>query len=1000
MKKSMFYRSLGLVLAVNLVAQSGFVSMAADNSSSEISTLEEENVTVSEDETITDSEDENVTVFEDEEIIAIEESEDTSDDVSDEASEVASYDVSANDVETYTEETSTSIAEEIGDDTLDGEAQLLGGDVTPNMSWDYNGGTLTIKGSGSMPDYSIHGAPWDAYRTSITKVVFSGSVKNIGKYTFRDCTALKEVVLCEGLTIIDQQAFYNTALGKLTLPDSVKEIGQEAFSHCKLTEITIPKNVSILGLKAFSSNNSLFKVDIKTKVLNSVGYQVFYDCAVNKIVFPEGIKTIPDFLFYNANFNNCSITIPKTVTTIGHHAFSNTDSTAKGISSLKFEEGSVLTEIGAAAFEDSYFDSLVLPESVKSIGGCAFARTEISEIAIPSKVTKIEYSAFNHCKNLKKVVIKTTGLTEVGSSIFEGCAINVVQFPQGITSIPNNIFYNAKFVNCSITIPASVTTIGHNAFLAESIASSGISELNFEKGSKLTSIGKFAFRNTPIDTLVLPENLKEIGDNAFSKTNISEVVIPSKVTTIGDNAFGDCKFLTKVTLPASVKKIDYHAFHITGSRQITFYVKPGTYAYEWVKKAAANFKYTISVAYDIAYVLNGGVNNSKNPAVYEKDDYITLYAPTRSSYSFKGWFLDKAFKKSADQVDTSKGNKLIFYAKWEANTYIVKLDANGGSITSGESKIQVKYAAKYPKPLATATRNGFTFAGWYTLALGGTKVTGGSTVFKPENPDNATLFAHWTPVKYKITYQLDGGSLKKKKPTTYTMNEDAELPVPTRTGYSFGGWQVVSSTGKTAVAAGSTIAGGRGNYGNVVLKATWKENVYKLVIHENKKDAADRTCSPDGLYTYEQAVNMFDVATLLKDKCGTSETEKIASFNTKANGKGKKYALGKDYSRLSVGSSRGASPVATLDLYAQWGKTSTYRITYDLSGGTLAGPVNSYNSDKAVKLPAPKKKGYKFTGWEVTAPSTVTVTVKGTTTTIVKGSKGKIHVKAKFQPVK
>lgn len=919
MKKSMLYQSLGLALAVNLVVQTGFVSVASDfeNPSQEIElseTISSDNIPKTEE--TEDQETENQESAdresEDDEIIVEEDSEDSEDTVEADTAESVEID----------DEQAVEITDVIENDDLpeysDDEAELLGGEVTNRITWDFSGGVLTIKGSGAMPDYIHRHTPWEDIRGSIKKVVFSGSVSAVGAYSFSDFPNLREVVFCEGMKIIKTSAFESSPLTAVTLPKSLQEIQDSAFCRCNITALTIPGNVSIMGAKAFKYNRSLSKVYIQSKALYKVGDQAFLGCAVKNVVFPAGIKTIPDFMFYNATFDGCSITIPKTVTTIGSHAFCAMHSESKGISQLAFEEGSVLTDIGASAFDSTLIKSLKLPESVKVIGGCAFARTGISEITIPSKVTNLEFNAFDGCKNLSKVTINTTSLIRVGGSVFAGCKISEVVFPKGITTIPESMFYEAGFMNCSITIPASVTTIGYAAFYANSNMNHGISELRFEKGSKLTTICGHAFNNAPIDTLVLPDSLKEIKEYAFNNTEISELVIPSKVTTISDSAFADCRYLTKVTLPASVKKIDYYAFNSRVKKQIRFFVKPGTYAYEWVKKNAEKFNFLISEAYDITYVLNGGTNNPRNPAAYEKDDYIDLLAPTRTGYTFLGWFLDKNFKKSADNPDTSKGSKLTFYAKWEARTYTVKYSGGDGAKLTGDSQIQVKYGTKYPKMLATATRNGYKFAGWYTLAEGGNKVTGGKTFFKPENPGNAVLYAHWTPVKYKITYRLNGGKLKKKTPVTYTMKEGAQLPVPAKTGYSFTGWKVITSDGKTAVAGGKTISGG--NYGNVTLQATWKANVYKLIIHENKKGAADRTCSPDRLYTYEEVVKMSDVAAILKKKCGTADTDKIASFNTKANGKGKKYIMGKDYSKLSTGAAEGVSPVVTLDLYAQWRK--------------------------------------------------------------------------------
>lgn len=72
------------------------------------------------------------------------------------------------------------------------------------------------------------------------------------------------------------------------------------------------------------------------------------------------------------------------------------------------------------------------------------------------------------------------------------------------------------------------------------------------------------------------------------------------------------------------------------------------------------------VSYTITYKLNGGKNNSKNPAKYNvKTKTIKLKKPTRKGYTFVGWYSDKSCKKKVTQIKKgSTGNKTL-YAKWK-----------------------------------------------------------------------------------------------------------------------------------------------------------------------------------------------------------------------------------------------------------------------------------------------------------------------------------------------
>lgn len=109
---------------------------------------------------------------------------------------------------------------------------------TGSFTWSLNGGELTISGEGVMPDYP-EGAPWDAYREQITKVVFTGGVTYVGAYAFKDYDALKSIDFGDSLYELGKQSFYSCdGLTVLQLPESFKVFGEESLRHCaQLKEI-------------------------------------------------------------------------------------------------------------------------------------------------------------------------------------------------------------------------------------------------------------------------------------------------------------------------------------------------------------------------------------------------------------------------------------------------------------------------------------------------------------------------------------------------------------------------------------------------------------------------------------------------------------------------------------------------------------------------------------------------------------------------------------------
>lgn len=101
------------------------------------------------------------------------------------------------------------------------------------ITWELSGSTLTISGSGKMSDFSAGGAPWEAHRSSITTVKFTGGITYIGAYSFKDYDSLTSVSFGSALYEIGTQAFYDCdGLTSISLPESFKIFGIESFRGC------------------------------------------------------------------------------------------------------------------------------------------------------------------------------------------------------------------------------------------------------------------------------------------------------------------------------------------------------------------------------------------------------------------------------------------------------------------------------------------------------------------------------------------------------------------------------------------------------------------------------------------------------------------------------------------------------------------------------------------------------------------------------------------------
>ncbi|MBP7222205.1 MAG: InlB B-repeat-containing protein, partial [Sedimentibacter sp.] len=153
--------------------------------------------------------------------------------------------------------------------------------------------------------------------------------------------------------------------------------------------------------------------------------------------------------------------------------------------------------------------------------------------------------------------------------------------------------------------------------------------------------------------------------------------------------------------------------------------------------------------YAIVYNLNGGTNSGSNPATYTYGVGVTLSSPTRTGYTFGGWYRESTFNTAVAAISTTSTGTVTLYAKWTINTYTVTFNSQGGSAVSS---VSTNYNTTISTPTAP-TRTGYTFVGWYKESAC-TNVWSFST---DKVSGNITLFAKWSIKTYTVTFNSQGG---------------------------------------------------------------------------------------------------------------------------------------------------------------------------------------------------------------------------------------------------
>ena len=396
-----------------------------------------------------------------------------------------------------------------------------------------------------------------------------------------------------------------TGMTSVTIPENVESIGLGAFSQCTgLTSVTIPRSVSMIGERVFQycsnleeilveeGNNSycsergvLYDID-KTTLLQFPGAKT--ECNI-----PEGVHTIGKFAFY-CSYKLTSVTIPTSVTEIDFGAFW----LCIGLTSVTIP-GSVEYIAEYAFVGCDGLTSVIISEGVKVIHGAFTSCDGLTSVTIPASVTWLVRNPFGYCSNLEEILVEEGNkdycseggvLYNIDKTTLIACpgAKKEYNIPSTVIIIEEDAFNGCDSLS-SITIPASEISIPYNIFgscenLEEILVEDGNKQYCSENGilydidktiliactraikecnipESVTIIGGRAFCNcSDMTSITIPSSVKTLEFSAFWRSGLNSVTISEGVESIGYGAFSECSSLTSVIIPESVTEIGENAF--------------------------------------------------------------------------------------------------------------------------------------------------------------------------------------------------------------------------------------------------------------------------------------------------------------------------------------------------------------------------------------------------------------------------------------------------------
>ncbi len=375
--------------------------------------------------------------------------------------------------------------------------------------------------------------------------------------------------------------------------------------------------------------------------------------------------------------------------------------------------------------------------------------------------------------------------------------------------------------------------------------------------------------------------------------------------------------------------------------------------------------------YKLNYNANGGNVSPTYKSVQFKSSYGDLVTPTRTGYSFQGWYTAASGGTKVSSDTVMEASDTTIYAHWTANTYTITLNKQSGS--GGTSTLYLKYntgwysnsgATTSVSSITKPSRTGYTFNGYYTETSGGTQIINssgsiisGKTTYVAAND---TLYARWSVNTYTLTIYYYGGTTRQTNTTN--LNITASSCTVSSSSIASGSSATVKHTYTTTSYSVVLKLSNSASYDYYLRTGSGPTTSSYTKLYTTSSDSYTYTWKPDSndsLYVYVK--QRYTITYSANDGSGTlpsSDTYKYKihgtaltlgtnsltrtgytanGWNTNTSGTGTHYASGGSYSTN-----------ASDTLYADWTpqvstikvqiKTSTDGTNYtnSVTGGTTS----------------------------------------------------------------
>lgn len=643
----------------------------------------------------------------------------------------------------------------------EGTCGLNGADVR----WKFSDGVITVSGNGAMDDYVIthnlntgeisgQNPPWESFKDEINEVVIENGVTQIGYNAFADCYSLKKVTIASSVKKLRHNVFANcSALADINMGSGVEELESDVFYGASAKSLTLSRNLKTMDSFALVGLWNVENIYVES---GSSTYQ-----SKDGVLFTDGGKTL---VMYPLNRQG-AYTVPAGTEKIGVNAFSQSV-----VTSILIPDS--VTEIEEFAFDQCRkLTELVLPKNLKVISkylcyGCPV----LSSVTIPEGVTDIRLWAFLDCPLLKRVTLPSTvkSIDEAFSSwteiIFSGNEIYRQEDGSFIDAVKVNVSareeYKKAFEVLGIVnqerAKAGKPALTMDASLLETAMLRACETVLYWDHTRPTGSACFT-----ANSLMYGENIAYGSSTAagvmnqwMNSSGHKANILGSGYTSIGIGCvkFGGVYYWVQCFGAETGTAASASAYKDRDvNRSIAVAKDPKYYkAGLQISKTSLTTGDTtdVNITWNGAVLKNSGaVIESSNPKICQvKGNTITALSAGKAV--IKAYFPGYEEKAMTKTVTVTAG---------KTKTIKVTYNANGGTVKTKSKNVTV---GKTYGTLASPTRKGYSFEGWYTSKTKGTKVTSSTKV---TGTKNVTLYAHWKKVSVgRVTLSsLTNGKGKK-----------------------------------------------------------------------------------------------------------------------------------------------------------------------------------------------------------------------------------------------